>query len=639
MRKRTCIVFISCLLLGTAAAQTTTGKSKLTPQQAIAESRIRDLQWSPDDSRLAFVVTEPPKAADHPSHIWMYTPASHDLRQFTNGSKPEDHPRWSPDGKMLAFLCEREDFKQICVIPVDGGEAKPLTEGKRSITEFAWSPDGRQIAFLAPEPKTDAEEKKEKDKDDARVVDNDDKQPLLWLADSATGKAQAIVGKPWSFSELQWSPSADEVVAVATDHPESDQETNRIFSISIPGGKMRQIAAPKGPFEDIRVSPDGKQVAYIGCRVDGPVPHDLLLQSLSGGDARNLTSRSLDRPIRDLSWRSDGRLLIAYQDGFHGKFTLIDSSGHAEALSAPDMEVSDFAQSGAGEIAFSGENMGRPPELWVWDGKSSPASVSHFNESFDNVQMFSPEFVHYKSFDGREIEGALLRPPSGTQKLPTILVIHGGPTGNWGDSFESWGQLLVTAGYAVFYPNIRGSTGYGFDFMVLNRADWGGGDFKDVMAAADYLVAQGIADPGRMGIAGWSYGGYMSEWAITQTNRFKAAVSGAGMADLAAEYGTEEHPSYDEWFYGLPYEKPEGFRRGSPINYIRNAHTPTLILQGDADTIDPLGQSQQLYRALKRYGVETELVIYPREPHGLREEKHLLDRLNRIVNWFNAHLK
>jgi dipeptidyl aminopeptidase/acylaminoacyl peptidase len=219
------------------------------------------------------------------------------------------------------------------------------------------------------------------------------------------------------------------------------------------------------------------------------------------------------------------------------------------------------------------------------------------------------------------------------------LVIHGGPTGNWEDSFESWGQLLATAGYAVFYPNVRGSTGYGYDFMVMNRADWGGGDFKDVMAAVDYLVQIGVADPDRLGIAGWSYGGYMAEWAITQTQRFKAAVSGAGMADLASEFGTEVHPSYDEWFYGLPYEKPEGFRKSSPITYIKNARTPTLILQGEADVIDPLGQSQQLYRALKRYGVETELIVYPREGHGLKEEKHLLDRLNRIIAWLDKYLK
>ena len=173
----------------------------------------------------------------------------------------------------------------------------------------------------------------------------------------------------------------------------------------------------------------------------------------------------------------------------------------------------------------------------------------------------------------------------------------------------------------------------------MNRSDWGGKDFKDVMSGVDDLIAKGIADPDRLGIGGWSYGGYMSEWAITQTPRFKAAVSGAGLANLISEYGTERGPSYDEWFFGLPYEKPDGFLNSSPFLYLKNVKTPTLILQGDADVVDPPGQSQELYRGLKRYDVETELVVYPREPHGFHEQKHLLDRLNRILAWYDAHLK
>jgi dipeptidyl aminopeptidase/acylaminoacyl peptidase len=217
--------------------------------------------------------------------------------------------------------------------------------------------------------------------------------------------------------------------------------------------------------------------------------------------------------------------------------------------------------------------------------------------------------------------------------------VHGGPTGNWEDSMDAWGQLLVARGYAVMYPNIRGSIGYGQKFVEMNRADWGGGDFKDVMEGVDDLIAKGLADPDRLGIAGWSYGGYMAEWAVTQTTRFKAAVSGAGMANLVSEYGTEIAPAYDEWFWGVPYEKPEGFLNSSPFLYVKNAKTPTLILQGEADTVDPLGQSQELYRGLKRYGVETELVEYPREPHGFQEPKHRTDVLRRVVEWFDKYLK
>ena len=214
-----------------------------------------------------------------------------------------------------------------------------------------------------------------------------------------------------------------------------------------------------------------------------------------------------------------------------------------------------------------------------------------------------------------------------------------GPTGRWADSFETWGQLLAQRGYAVIYPNIRGSIGYGQKFVEMNRADWGGGDFKEVMAAVDAMIARGVADPNRLGIGGWSYGGYMAAWAVTQTGRFKAAVSGAPVIDMASEFGTENGSQYDEWFYGTPYEKLDGFIKSSPMTFVKNVKTPTLLLQGEDDTTDPIGQSQQFYRGLKRYNVESDFVVYPREPHGLREEKHLIDRLNRVVAWFDRYIK
>jgi dipeptidyl aminopeptidase/acylaminoacyl peptidase len=616
-------------------------KLRLTPEQAISIRHPRDLRWSPDGTRLALTVSEPSKGAERRTHIWLYDAATADVRQFTYSGKSESHARWSKDGKMLAFLSDRDEQKQIFLISMEGGEARRLTEGKRAIQDFAWSPDGKQIAFLAPEPKSDQEEKKEKEKDDAKRVDLDDKQNWLWIVDVASGKIRQVAGKPWQFSDVQWTPGADKLIVVATDHPESDQETNRIFSVTPADGKMQVIAAPRGPFGEVKISPDGKQFGYVGSRVDGPQPHDLFVQPLEGAAAKNLTAKSIDRPIEDYAWRSDGKLFALVTDGFRNRIFAVDPMGSAQPLLSPEMAIGGLEATPESAVAFVGATATRPDEIFIWDQKAAPKSVSQWNKSFEQYALITPEFVHFKSFDGRQIDATILKPANvpANAKSPGVLIIHGGPTGNWTDEFESWGQLLVAAGYVVLYPNVRGSTGYGYDFMVSNRADWGGGDFKDVMAAADYLVSSGLADPNRLGIAGWSYGGYMSEWAITQTNRFKAAVSGAGLADLATEYGTEEHPSYDEWFYGLPYEKPEGFRKSSPITYIKNARTPTLILQGDADTIDPLSQSQMLYRALKRYGVETELVVYPREGHGLREEKHLVDRLTRIVAWFDQHLK
>jgi dipeptidyl aminopeptidase/acylaminoacyl peptidase len=634
-------------LAATAVAQEQTPANApklLIPEASLNLRSISDLQFSPDGSRVAFVVAEPPKGERRARHIWLYEKESGTVRQFTFSAKDESSPRWSPDGKQLAFLSNRDDQQQIYVMRADGGEAAVVTKGKRSVNSFAWSPDGKQIAYLAPDAKSATEEKKDKDKDDARVVDKNDKQPRLWLLTLATNEAKALTDTKWEVSDLAWLKTGDRLVVSATDHPESDQETHRIFTIAVADGSRKLILAPHGPFHDLRVSPDGATVSYIGSRVDGPSPHDLMLLDIDKRATRNLTGASLDRAISEYRWMKDGSMLALYADGFRNKLVGFSPDGMSkDPANPPASNVNAFAVSNAGDVVFAGQSATTPPELWLWDQKNSPRQVSHLNDSWKQFTLSAPEFYKYKSFDGLEIEAALLKPAGadGKSKLPLVALIHGGPTGNWQDSVEVWGQLLAARGYGVFYPNIRGSIGYGQKFIEMNRGDWGGADFKDVMWGVKDLIDRGIADPTKLGIGGWSYGGYMAEWAITQTNDFKAAVSGAGLSNLISEYGSEEHPSYDEWFYGVPYESDSlvKFLNSSPFTQLKNAKTPTLILQGETDTTDPPDQSQELYRGLKHYGVETELVMYPREPHGFREEKHLLDRLNRILAWYDAHLK
>ena len=621
----------------TPAPQPTT----LTPELAITVRRPSDLRWSPDGETLAFVVPEPPSGADRRTHIWIYDASSREARQFTSSPKSERHPRWSPDGKRLAFLSNRGDVDQIYVIPRAGGEARALTDGKHAISDFAWSPDGKRLACLGPEPKSDEDEKKEKNKDDEHVVDKVERHARLWLADAESGALSSLVMAPWRFESVAWVPSGDRLVAVATDQPAVERPTDRILLISTSDGAVRTLLAPSGPFEDVQVAPDGQRIAFVGSRVDGPQPHDLFVASMENPQPRNLTAASIDRPVDDYVWNADGTLDVLVQSGFRSASWRVSNDGRAQPLPNREMSVSDMARTLSRErVAEAGETADGLPEVWVGEtADGGLAQVTSLNAPLAAAKLCRPQVYRYKSFDGREIEATLLKPDGAPGPLPTIALIHGGPTSAWRDGFEAWGQLLASAGYAVFYPNVRGSTGYGYDFMISNRADWGGGDFKDVMAGLDDLVARRIADPARLGIGGWSYGGYMASWAITQTTRFKAAVSGAGMSDLAHEFSTEDNPAYDEWFYGLPYEKPEGFRRSSPLTYITKAKTPTLILQGEDDVVDPVGQSLALYRALKRYGVETELVLYPREGHGLREEQHLLDRLRRIVAWYDAHLR
>ncbi|MDP9147728.1 MAG: S9 family peptidase [Acidobacteriota bacterium] len=654
-----------CLVQNYAFAQQSTEATTskpLTPEAVLTLRFISDLQLSPDGSRLAFVVSEPPKADRRAQHIWMYDRASNNARQFTYSSKSETSPRWSSDGTRMAFLSTRDgDDPQIYVMPTAGGEAAAKTRGKRSIKSLAWSPDGKTIAYLAPEAKTEAQEKKEKDKDDARIVDKEDQHSRLWLMSVESGAVKAITPPNWEIKELAWLVNGEDVVIAGTDHPESDRNTDRIMSVHISNALMKQLVAPRGPFEDLHASTDGKTIGYVGARNDGPAPHDLMLLPSTGGAPRNVTAAALDRQIVKYCFLPDGSLLAIAADGFHTRFASFGVDGSMKDFTPPSpvkpsaatspeensastipRNPSAFAASDTGEIFFVAQSATQPQELFVKDQKNT-RQLTHLNDLWKQYSVTAPEFYKYKSFDGLEIEAALLKPfgDAARSKFPLIALIHGGPTGAWEDTIDTWGQLLVARGYAVFYPNIRGSIGYGQKFIEMNRGDWGGADFKDVMAGVDDLVARGIADPEALGIGGWSYGGYMSEWAITQTIRFKAAVSGAGLSNLISEYGTEQQPSYDEWFYGVPYEpdKVAGFLNSSPFVHLKNARTPTLILQGEADIVDPVGQSLELYRGLKRYGVDTELVLYPREPHGFHEEKHLVDRLNRILAWYDKYLK
>ncbi|MBS1855636.1 MAG: S9 family peptidase [Acidobacteria bacterium] len=621
--------FIAAILLvsGLHAA------NRLTIDQAIDIREPSDLQFSPDGKRLALTVQEPPAAKPAQRHIWVYDTGSRDLRQWTNSTKSEYSPRWSPDGRTLAFLSDRGEGDQIWLLPASGGEAMELTSARTSVTSFRWSPDGKRIAFLAADPRTAEEERKQKEQDDARVIDAPH-PARIWTVDVATKAVRRITGGAWHWRDLAWMPGGTRILASGTDRPADEHRgLERICSVSLEDGAVTEVLTPKGPFQRIQVSPNGSAVAFVSSPGDGPAAQDLFLLPLDTRVPRNLTA-SRDRPVANFQWLGETELAVLFRDGFR---TALETAGGPprKLVTEDSLQISAFAVSPQGAVAYVAESASVPPELWAG---SKPAS--HFNEALAKADLQRPEFYRYKSFDGTPIEAALFRGaganPAGPQ--PLVALIHGGPAGLWSNHFDALTQLLAARGYSVFQPNIRGSMGYGQKFLESNRGDWGGGDFKDVMAGVDDLIARKIADPNRIAIAGWSYGGYMAEWAITQTGRFKAAISGAGMADLATEFGTEARPEGDEWYYGTPYENLAGFLKSSPIVFIKNAKTPTLILQGEADTTDPLSQSQMLYRGLKRYNVPVQFVVYPREPHGLRERKHIADRYQRSLDWIARYL-
>ncbi len=634
-------------LVALAAAAVSAQVATLTPQQALDRRAIGErggidrggIGFSPDGSRVVFTVTEPAKAAARPRAIWMYELASGQSRQLTFSGKNDSMPQWSPDSASIAFLSDRDGPAQLYRLPMRGGEAEKLTDRKDAIRAFRWSPDGRRIALLMSEPKPDAQVQRERDKDDSRVVDRDARHPRVWLLDVASKALSQVTTNDWRIADVAWMPDSAHLAAVASDSPAADAWNERLYTIDVSNGRFTPIASLRGPAGEIAVSPDGRTIAYIGARVDGPLAHDLYLQPVEGGTAVNLTAAAIDRPIAQPKWIDNTSLAVLVARGFSSEIVEISRDGRVHPVEHLNINPSVFAVSRDGVLAYVGETTTRAPELWVRPPGGGPRTVTSVNAAWKTAAVAPPEFVKYKSFDGLEIEAALLKPAGPFSGMrPFVVLVHGGPTGRWADAYEPWGQLLAARGYVVLYPNVRGSTGYGHKFVEMNRADWGGGDFKDVMAGVDWAVARGLADPNRLGIGGWSYGGYMAAWAVTQTTRFKAAVSGAPVIDMASEFGTEDGSQYDEWFYGTPYEKLEGFIKSSPITYVKNVKTPTLLLQGEADETDPIGQSQQFYRGLKRYGVDAELVIYPREPHGLREEKHLVDRLTRIVAWYDKYL-
>jgi dipeptidyl aminopeptidase/acylaminoacyl peptidase len=642
------------------------GQAPLTPEQTLDRRAIGELDFSPDGSRLVFTVTDPPKGSSRARALWLLDTGSGRLRQLTFSGKSDGAPRWSPDGASIAFTSDRDGAPQLYRLSLGGGEAEKLTDRKEAVGAFRWSPDGKSLALLMNDPKGEAQEKREKDKDDSRVVDKDDRHARVWILDVETKALKPLTSGRWRIRQIEWVPPAalrlrsgqalngprieNGLVAIATAKPEVDQWTDRLYTINVGSGDFNEIAAPRGPIGGFTLSPDGSTLAYIGARVDGPEAHDLYLQPMTGGAPQNLTATTIDRPIAQPRWIDNRSIAANITRGFKSALAIIGRDGKTTAIDGIEVtgvNPSAFTRSSTGTLAFVGETTTRAPELWMKSPNAPARSVTAFNEKWASIPLVAPQFVKYRGADGVEIEAALLEPsalssqPSAMsrQLFPLVVLVHGGPTGRWADTFEPWGQLLAARGYAVLYPNVRGSTGYGQRFVEMNRADWGGGDFRDVMAAVDAMIARGVADPGQLGIGGWSYGGYMAAWAVTQTTRFKAAVSGAPMSDLASEFGTEDSSAYDEWFYGTPYEKLDGFIKSSPITYVRNARTPTLLLQGDDDLTDPIGQSQQFYRGLKRYGVESDFVRYPREGHGLREEKHLLDRLTRIIAWYDKYLK
>jgi dipeptidyl aminopeptidase/acylaminoacyl peptidase len=636
-----------------------------TPEDVLSFRNVEDAQISPNGSRVAFVVGDSFKSDSKwaKSTIWIVPTGGGEARRLTSGPRTDSLPRWSPDGSQLAFLSDRlkDGQRQVFVLGLDGGEAVPLTDisgsipTPRGLNALQWSPDGRSLAFLQEDPETDDERQKRESRDDAIEFEQKPKYVRVWLVDVATKALRCVSPESLQIWEFAWSSDGRELAAVVSDVPyEWAWYTNRLmrFGLAEPATNVfqskRQVACPVW-------SPDGGQIAFISSNWSDRncVAGDVWLVSATGGEARN-ASAGLDASLSWLEWNADGSQLLAigHDRGGVGLHRLSADGKNRERLwwqlaAVTEAHWPRISRSRDGALAVVKEDPDHPRDVWVCAPHSAGGQwkqLTHLHPQAVEITIGETSVHHWKGADGWEMQGLLIKPVGYEtgRKYPLVMWVHGGPTGvsapRYGAAY-GWSQLLAGAGYAVLQPNYRGSVGWGLEFAESNIGDMGGRDFQDMLLGIDSLIAGGIADPDRLAIAGWSYGGFTAAWGVSQTNRFRAAVMGAGISHWLSFHGKSALADWDAIHYGQsPYERDGQFRKFSPVTYYENLQTPTLILHGEEDQDVPVEQSYLFYRALQDKRVPTELVVYPREDHAVKERAHLLDMSRRVLAWMERYL-
>jgi dipeptidyl aminopeptidase/acylaminoacyl peptidase len=654
---------------GPTAAAASTRSTTVRPftfDDVLAVRQVSDPQLSPDGSRVVYVVSRADmkeNAVD--ADVWLVSTTGGAPIRLTTAKKSDAQPRWSPDGRTLAFVSARGERPQVFLIDPNGGEADQLTESKGGVSSFQWSPDGRRIAFIAQRDLTSEEERRQKDKDDAFVFDREFRMSRVSVIDVATRAVKEVVRGDFHVTDVQWSPDGAHLAWVTS--PTNRQDDGRLSDIWIahvdsatqPAGAPnapRLLVRNTGPDNAPRWSPDGRTIAFL----TRPSPAgaigelgltELAVVSTDGGTPRLLAPDFLYQAGTP-AWSADGRTISFTASVRTGAqlFAVDVASGAVRQLSDAAGLMGTASLSRDGRLAaFTASSITAPNDVHVAtlaDMRAKPVAwrprrITDHNPQVAGLALGRGEIVKWKSRDGMEIEGLLVYPVDYRpgRKYPTVAFIHGGPSGVWSAGFPAgWGNyahVWASNGWLSFFPNVRGSSGYGEKFLLSNVRDWGGGDFQDIQSGLDTLVARGLADPERLAQSGWSYGGYMTAWTITQTTRFKAAMVGAGLTNMYSMYSTNDlQRTLDGYFGAEPWDDEEAYRKASAMTFIKRARTPTLIMHGQVDQRVPFGQAQELYQGLSRNDVPVELVVFPREPHGLGEPRHQLDKMKREYAWF-----